>query len=282
MFNSMWMDGKDPVSLLNELSALMRDVLMLHVAPKGGLELISGGYELSVLKCFASKLTKEELICAMNTVQEYIGRMRDMKSPKTAVELCLVSLCDNTAGESIQSLKARISRLEEKLRDGIPMSAFRAEEDIEPFMYEPAPAREEFDYDEDDELDPADFVEEQPEDLMVRHMEAPRSEELSDAQIWRKICDKLKGSLPPFVSPYVDNANEVRARVDGSVLRIEVIPGFRYTSFSNADVTAKFAQAASEILGREMRVQVSELSAGQREKRDLSELEKFPEVNFKN
>ncbi len=282
IFNSMWMDGKDPVSLLNELSSLMRDVLMLHVAPKGGLELISGGYELSVLKSFASKLTKEELICAMNTVQEYVGRMRDMKSPKTAFELCLVSLCDNTAGDSVQSLRARISRLEEKLENGIPVSAFRTVEEYEPFEYEESHHREEFDIDEEDDIDPLQFVEEQPEDMLSRRVEMPKSEELSDAQVWKKICDKLKGSLPPFVSPYVDNANEVRARVDGSVLKIEVIPGFRYTSFSNADVTSKFAQAASDVLGREMRVQVSELSAGQREKRDLLELEKFPEVSFKN
>lgn len=282
IFNSMWMDGKDPVSLLNELSSLMRDVLMLHVAPKGGLELISGGYELSALKSFASKLTKEELICAMNTVQEYVVRMRDMKSPKTAVELCLVSLCDNTAGESVQSLRARISRLEEKLENGIPVTAFSAVEEYEPFEYEEPPHREEYGLAEEDDIDPLQFVEEQPEDMLSKRVEAPKIEELSDAQVWKKICDKLRGQLPPFVSPYVDNTNEVRAHVDGSVLKIEVIPGFRYTSFSNADVTVKFAQAASEVLGREMRVQVSELSAGQREKRDLLELEKFPEVNFKN
>ena len=33
-FNSMWMDGKDPATLLTELSGLLRDTLMTHVAPK--------------------------------------------------------------------------------------------------------------------------------------------------------------------------------------------------------------------------------------------------------
>ena len=36
----MWMDGKDPGTLLGELNGLLRDVLMIHVAPKGAEDLI--------------------------------------------------------------------------------------------------------------------------------------------------------------------------------------------------------------------------------------------------
>ena len=34
-FDALWMDGKDPATLLGELNGLMRDVLMTQVAPKG-------------------------------------------------------------------------------------------------------------------------------------------------------------------------------------------------------------------------------------------------------
>ena len=36
IFASLWRDGKDPASLLSDLCALMRDVLLLDLAPKGG------------------------------------------------------------------------------------------------------------------------------------------------------------------------------------------------------------------------------------------------------
>ena len=280
-FNSLWMDGKDPVSLLNELASLMRDVLMLHVAPKGGLELISSGYELSTLQAFAKKLTREELISASNTVQNYVSRSRDCKNQKTVVELCLVSLCDNAAGESVDKLRARISRLEEKLKNGIPMSAFAAYEAYEPFEYDEPPRREEFRYSEEDELDPMDFAEEQPEDVFVKR-EEPVASQLSDAELWKKICDKVRPGLNFGLVPSLDRPNEMRGCVDGSLLKLEVIPGFKYTSFNKPDVLDKFAKAASELLGREIRAQISELDQSKREKRSLDELDKFPEVNFKN
>ena len=41
-FEALWMDGKDPATLLGELAGLLRDSLMFRVAPKGALELVSG------------------------------------------------------------------------------------------------------------------------------------------------------------------------------------------------------------------------------------------------
>ena len=38
LFRQLWQDGKDPSALLDELSVLLRDVLMQTVAPRGGAE----------------------------------------------------------------------------------------------------------------------------------------------------------------------------------------------------------------------------------------------------
>ena len=118
-FDALWMDGKDPATLLGELNGLMRDVLMTQVAPKGGANLLSGGYSGAQLKQFSQSMTREELLCAMDTVQGAAAQMRDGRNPKLAAELCLVSLCDNTLGESIPALRARISRLEERVKNGV-------------------------------------------------------------------------------------------------------------------------------------------------------------------
>ena len=128
-FNKMWMDGKDPASFLTELSTLMRDILMLQVAPKGALELISGAYDSESLRSFAKYMTGEELLCALNTVQSSMASLRESKNPRTVVELCLISLCDNTMGDSIASLKARISRLEKQIKDGAVIKEVRVMEE---------------------------------------------------------------------------------------------------------------------------------------------------------
>ena len=111
-FSVLWKDGKDPASLLSDLCALMRDVLLQELAPRGGVALMSGAYDAKTIEGFARLFTKEELLRDMQRAQDAIAALRDSPSPRTCVELCLVSLCDPALGAGMTDLMARISRLE--------------------------------------------------------------------------------------------------------------------------------------------------------------------------
>lgn len=112
IFAELWRDGKDPASLLSDLCALMRDVLLLGLAPKGGRALLSGAYDAKTLAVFSRAFTREELLRNMQRAQEAIVSLKDNPSPRTAVEICLVTLCDPGMGAGMPELMARISRLE--------------------------------------------------------------------------------------------------------------------------------------------------------------------------
>ncbi len=287
-FSQLWMGGKDPASFLGELSALLRDVLIMRVAPGGGKDLLSGGYDLGTLKGFAGRMTTEELLCALNTVQNALSGLRDVKNPRTAVELCLVSLCDSTLGESTAQLRARISRLEEQLRAGVPAAAARPAEREERAPFEaseelPPPAREE---PPEEELDPADFYEEQPEDAFTqrsRGVPEPTAAPEPAAKAepgWPEICAKVKGQLSMDLRVSLEDRARVRGRLEGNVLRLEVVSGFLYSRFNRQEVLTRFSQAARELCGREVNVQLSELKQEERQVRSLDELRKFDEVRF--
>ena len=201
-FLKMWMDGKDPIGTLGELFTLMRDVLMLRVAPKGGAELISGGHEIALLRRYAARLTSEELTAGMGTLQDALIAARSAHSPRTTAELCLVTLCSSLLKQDMPDFNARLSRIEEELasgaisfipRGGSPAPAPR-EADEEPFEEpeeERPPLPEEDDLpwneeppapaappcapweDEADELDPAQFAEPQPEDELPKRAALP-------------------------------------------------------------------------------------------------------------
>ena len=66
---------------ITKMCSLMRDVLMLHVAPKGAQDLLSGGYDSATLSDFARRMTTEELLCAMETLQRSTDALRDAKNP---------------------------------------------------------------------------------------------------------------------------------------------------------------------------------------------------------
>ena len=292
-FNGMWMDGKSPASLLDELSSLMRDVLMLHVAPKGAQDLLSGGYDSGTLSGFARRMTTEELLCAMETLQRSTDALRDAKNPKMTVELCLVSLCDNAAGESIASLRARISRLEEDVARGIPVRQMKATEREVPAAtdedvpceerreaFAPSPAEEE------DDLDLSRFQEEQPEDAFLRRREPeaapqPTEAEPQPAGDFKDVIALVKPMLPMDLRFSIDDEKKLRAVLEGSTLRLEAQPGFMFERLKKQqDVVQRIAEAARKVYGRELRVQLVELRPEQRQVRDLEELRKFPEVHF--
>ena len=198
-FSGMWMDGKDPIGTLGELFTLMRDVLMLRVAPKGGAELISGGHEIALLKRYAARLTTEELTAGMETLQDALITARNARSPRTTAELCLVTLCSSLLKQDMPDFNARLSRIEEQLASGtlsfaprrenappVPESTDEPEWDEErpplpeeddlPWNEEPpAPAAPQHApwEDEADELDPAQFAEPQPEDELPKHAPQP-------------------------------------------------------------------------------------------------------------
>lgn len=299
-FNSMWMDGKDPATLLTELSGLLRDTLMTHVAPKGARSLISGGYDDTTLGELSGRMTTEEIICAMETVQKYTASMRESTSPKTTAELCLVSLCDNTMGESIAELRARISRLELQISSGsfTPVREDKhptpAPAEEEPERYEPElPQRREETYiSEEDDLDPEMFMEEQPEDSFLQRggrvepepQAEPEAQPKADAPAgeptWKDICAKAAGSLPMDIKLRLDDSASVRGKIENGTLRIEVVPGFLYGRFNRQDVLAKFSEAATALAGKEIHALLSELHDEPRPQRSLDELKKFKEVKF--
>lgn len=293
-FKSLWMDGKDPATLLGELSGLLRDSMMFRVAPRAAQELVSGGYDGGTLKAFADEMTTEEMLAALDTLQGALASLKEAKNPRLTAELCLVSLAESPAGESISQLRARISRLERQLESGVVIKPAEekalAEErtppeaDEEDELWEAlAPQNPEPDY---EELDPMQFAEEQPEDSFQQRsdkMSAPAAApagEVEDGLPWKQIRDKAAAMLPVDVAMHIRDENSVEARDENGVLRLLVKPGFVYGRFNRADIISKISAAASQLCGREVRVLVAERQEQQRSQRSLDELKQFKEVRF--
>ena len=315
-FSGMWMDGKDPATLLTELSNLLRDILMIQVAPKGALELISGGYDTEILRNFAKRMTKDEIVCALTTIQNSMYGLKDAKNPKTAVELCLLSLCDNGMGDSIKELKARISRIEKQVSEGIFVSREVAEisrqetsferaefeepeadrppydevpfdeapyDNAPPEEYYPEPPEQEYDEPEDD-LDYSAFHEEQPEDAFLERKDREEkvdsnANKVQDSQLWIAIT-KQTAKLPMEIKMSIADPLKVRGYVEGDTLHIDVIPGFIHKRFEKPEMLERFAHMARDLSGKEMRVKLGELKEDVRSARSLDELKKFKEVRF--
>ena len=303
-FSKMWMDGKDPIGTLGELFTLMRDVLMLRVAPKGGAELISGGHEIALLRRYAARLTSEELTAGMGTLQDALIAARSARSPRTTAELCLVTLCSSLLKQDMPDFNARLSRIEEELasgaisfipRGGSPAPAPR-EADEEPFE---EPEEERPPLPEEDDLpwneEPPQFAEPQPEDALPKRAALPEKkpepqsvkEPVSTAPpaaaespaFWSELCRKIGARLPADMRIYPGDDSKLRGELRGNVLTLEAEGGFVYNRFNRAEILQRFSDCAAEITGRSVNTILKVLDPAKRETRSLDELKKFPETH---
>ena len=281
-FNDLWTEGKDPASLLRELSGLVRDILMIKVAPQNAFDLIYGGYDRTVLKEYAAGYTVSQLSSTLDTLQTALGNMRERLSPKITAELCLVSLSTEIAGDTAEGIRARLDRLEEAVgsRETVilpqPQAVSEKKETADVIPEELPEEGNDSNISSD-----ADEEQKQPEQEKAVIPEEPvqESHEQTSADLWTDIFNRTKPFLPPDITAFLSSPPGIVP--EGDILWIEMDRGLGYTRLNRADLLEKFSAAASEVLGKKVKAQMREKKAIVREQRNLDYFRQFPEVRFK-
>lgn len=111
LLSALYMDGKDPGSVLEELSDLCRDALISLVAPKNGDGLKSGAFSENAV-ADAAKTPPETLLYMVKTIQAALLELDRSPDRRITAEMCLMQLADARLGDDISALATRISRLE--------------------------------------------------------------------------------------------------------------------------------------------------------------------------
>lgn len=142
LFQELWQNGKDPATLLGELSTLLREILMKTVAPKGGNGLLSGCYDDKTLQSFAGMFSGGRLVNNIGLIQSALADMRSGQA-RIICELCLIKLCEPALGEELPLLRERVARLESMVKNGLAAAERPGVEAESGYAAGPAAAREE-------------------------------------------------------------------------------------------------------------------------------------------
>ena len=110
--------GKDVGTLLGELSALARDLLVRRTAPQSGVALLTGGYDEQTLRHLENLLSPQRLTQILSQLQTTLADLARSGNRRTDAELCLIRLCDSRLDSSSAGLVARLARLETMLAGG--------------------------------------------------------------------------------------------------------------------------------------------------------------------
>lgn len=113
--------SKDMQKLCDELISQFRNVMMAKAVPNNIDLLACMPSELERIKTLADRLSLEEIMHILEVLQAGNERIARVSSKRVEIEMCLLKLCSQTAGQSVQAsavgtdLTAKLDMLEQKL-----------------------------------------------------------------------------------------------------------------------------------------------------------------------
>ena len=259
--------GRGVGTVLSELAALARDLLIEKTAPKGGGALLAGGYDQETLDTLSKGLSAQRLLQMLRRLQETQAGLRESANQRTDAELCILCLCDETLDPSPEGISARLSRLEEVFAAGaLPAAApaaataapARQADPPAPAPQEDAPPWDEPPLPEEPEETPRFQVPEpQPEreEAPARRSAAPQRQTTAaaaggDGAFWKGLLPALRPKLSAWeYMPLTDGAT-VAGRLENDTLVLYADDQFTYKTINKRPLLEKIAQAASQRAGR--------------------------------
>lgn len=255
--------GKEVGSLLSELSALTRDLLVRKTAPKGGAALLTGGYDESTMRRLSNLFQTPRLAQMLGVLQSTIADLSRSGNRRTDAELCLIRLCDPVLDESMAGINARLSRVEELLAGGIPTACA-----VPPASQKKVPERQSRQKDTPpwEEQPP---LPEEPGERVAYEAEAipqkpsPMEKEpaggssatASSGDLWPGLVAGLRGKFPA-VYPFLSNPSAVQGILEDGVLTLWVDTDFTKSMVGTAAVLDSLERMAGTQIGQAVRCTV--------------------------
>ena len=239
LFSGLYANGKDLSAMLDELTALSRDLLILKTAPKSGLTMLSGVATDQEALSLQNKFTAAELLRITSVLQETASGFQKSANRRVDAELCILRLCDPVLDLDAAGLNARLSKLEDKIASGNFTVAAAA------------PAAQEHEDDDrpplhDDDDVPPEVLDAPPVPPMQKPGEAPTG-------FWADFVSKLKAEVPNKAKGFFAVEGPVKPLLEQNMLVLIAETDFVKNVVDIPAVLEPAARIASALLGRPMK-----------------------------
>ncbi len=254
LLNRFYAEGKDMGALLDELACLTRDFMVMQTAPKEGISMLSGVASDREISELSRRFSSGELVRMLNLIQTTAAGFTRSASRRMDAELCIVNLCQPELSLDVESINARLTRMEDQLRSG----------NIQLAVAPAKPVREEIPPQPDDRDVPPELP------------ERPMPDE-TPAGFWTEIAAQVRKELKPPLSGFF--ASTLNAPIKG-VLRgdkLVLVCANTFTSeiINKPEVLELISRKASASLGRNVPVTVSDSSADTSKTEQMQQLLNF-------
>ena len=280
--DELYKNGKDMNAVIDELSSLVRDILLFKLSAFGSEALLSGLFDTASIKKLSTGITASKAISWLETINKSASTLAETSSVRLGVELCMIRLCADMPSDSDAGIIARIEALEEKINSGnfapAPISETPAKPPVKKDpVPQPVPIDDAPPWDDDEPDEPFEqndfpsFAEPEPVP------DTPVSGDLWD----RILAEAQKIGLDQGYFFVLGEKSQVNATVTDNKLTIVCKNMFASTLINNAEVNSVLKKAAAKVLGTVPIITVTQDDGkGAANKDKLDALSKFDIINF--
>ena len=248
LFNRLYAEGKDLGALLDEMACLTRDLLVLKTAGNAGITMLSGVASDQETLALTKALGSGELVRIMERIQTTLASFTRSASRRMDAELCIVELCQPELSLDVQSVNARLTRLEEQLKSG----AFVPAKPAKAAKVEAEPEEERPPFPDDADIPP------EPGDV-------PAEPQQDDTPVgfWSELCGGVRKELKPPISGFFAGTPNapVQGTLIGDRLELRCAKDFTAQMLDRPEILEVAGRKASAMLGRPVRACVVDSSA---------------------
>lgn len=259
MLDRSYAEGKDMGAVLDELNCLLRDLMIMKTAPREGITLLSGVADDRQVITLAERFSSGELQYMLNTVQKTVASFTRSASKRMDTELCIINLCQPELALDPQSINARLTRVEEQIKSGnISVKQHTTEAVTEP-VKQP-------------EIKPTPEMPEAPV-TQKRVSEAP-------AGFWTDLVADIRTEIkPPILGFFDPSGKSLNGSLYGDTLVLECPSQFTAEQLDKPHILEVVARKASYKLGREIKVQVVDITAAPKKNANMERLVNFSKAH---
>lgn len=246
--NSLYYAGKDMNALLGELSALLRDILLIRIAPNGAENLLGGSFDRGTIDRFAH-VSAERLNFALAQTLDAQASLGRTTNRKLTVELCVIHLCQPELSGDVGALQARIAQLEQRMAAGVPVQASVSA----PIVPKAAPAVDLPPWEAEAAVQPATVSETPPP---AETIPAPVPPPVAEVSFWKQVLDRAQGDLDASTYTILADGKEVSGVLDGLILGIYIDNDFTRLMVETKDVLETLQRAATAQHGNPVLIKI--------------------------
>ncbi|MCL2045676.1 MAG: DNA polymerase III subunit gamma/tau [Oscillospiraceae bacterium] len=313
LLGSIYDNGRDMSSFMNEMAALVRDILLHKLSPQSPLQ--SGSYNNDDLSTLSEALSEQTLFSYMELIREAISNLSRSASTlgsgtKLTVELALLKMCNNRLSDDPASLLSRIEILEQLVQNGAA-NINNINESIEhrnTFINESTSKDEDAtkttnetsinqkvedtigDKDETSKDVIEDAIEEATEEANINslidasspaiELSSDTEQENTDTNFWESIIDEMKDDISIY--SLLSDGKRVSAKRDSEGLLILAADAFTIDLIESSKFSNPLKAAVHKFLGNDIVIRIEQgsipVDEGKRSK--IDELDKFDIVEF--